>query len=238
MLVIPAIDLKDSRCVRLRQGRFEEVTVYAEDPAEVARRWEAAGARWIHVVDLDGAREGMPVNEEAVRRILQAVKCRVQLGGGIRSLEVAERWLALGVARVVLGTAALKDKGFLQKAVRCFGERVALAIDAKEGWVMVRGWTASSGRRAVEVAEEARSAGVSLIIYTDIQRDGTASGPNFSAAEEIASVGVPVVLSGGVSSLQDIERAGRIPGVMGVIVGRALYEGLIDLQEAIRRFQR
>ncbi len=223
--------------MRLRQGRMDADTVYSSDPQEVARRWEAAGAEWIHVVDLDGAVQGRPVNVEAVKEILEAVRCKVELGGGIRTLEVAEGWLSLGVERVVLGTAALRDPSLLREAVRRFGQRVAVAIDARDGVVMVEGWRASSSRDALEVAEELKASGVSLVIYTDIKRDGMASGPNLEAARELSALGLPFILSGGIASLEDLEQVKGLPGLVGVIVGRALYEGLIDLREAIRRFQ-
>ncbi|RLB02437.1 MAG: 1-(5-phosphoribosyl)-5-((5-phosphoribosylamino)methylideneamino)imidazole-4-carboxamide isomerase, partial [Deltaproteobacteria bacterium] len=161
----------------------------------------------------------------------------VELGGGIRTLEVAEGWLSLGVERVVLGTAALRDPSLLREAVRRFGQRVAVAIDARDGVVMVEGWRASSSRASLEVAEELKASGVSLVIYTDIKRDGMASGPNLEAARELSALGLSFILSGGIASLEDLERVKGLPGLVGVIVGRALYEGLIDLREAIRRFQ-
>ena len=222
--------------MRLLQGRFDVETVYAEDPSEVARRWERAGAKWIHVVDLDGALRGSSVNEGVVRRILEEVRVDVQLGGGIRSMEAIERWLSLGVKRVVLGTAAVKDPGFLRDAIREFGERVALSLDVKGGEVMLEGWRKPSGIKALQMAARAKEMGLSLLIYTDILKDGTSSGPNLEGAREIASVGPPVILSGGVASLRDLELASRTPGIIGVIIGRALYEGRIDLEEAIRRF--
>lgn len=222
--------------MRLLQGRFDVETVYAEDPSEVARRWERAGAKWIHVVDLDGALRGSSVNEGAVRRILEEVRIDVQLGGGIRSMEAIERWLSLGVKRVVLGTAAVKDPGFLRDAIREFGERIALSLDVKGGEVMLEGWRKPSGIKALELAARAKEMGLGLLIYTDILKDGTSSGPNLEGAREIASVGPPVILSGGVASLRDLELASRTPGIVGVIIGRALYEGRIDLEEAIRRF--
>ncbi|RLA83666.1 MAG: 1-(5-phosphoribosyl)-5-((5-phosphoribosylamino)methylideneamino)imidazole-4-carboxamide isomerase, partial [Deltaproteobacteria bacterium] len=173
MVIFPAIDIRGGRCVRLLQGRFDVETVYAEDPSEVARRWERAGAKWIHVVDLDGALRGSSVNEGVVRRILEEVRVDVQLGGGIRSMEAIERWLSLGVKRVVLGTAAVKDPGFLRDAIREFGERVALSLDVKGGEVMLEGWRKPSGIKALQMAARAKEMGLSLLIYTDILKDGT-----------------------------------------------------------------
>ena len=236
-LVIPAIDLKGGRCVRLRQGRMEEETVYSSDPVAVAKRWEEAGASWIHAVDLDGALEGRSVNEEAVREILKGVGCKVQLGGGIRDLEAIERWLSVGVKRVVLGTVACERPEVVREAVLEFGERIAVGIDAKEGEVMVRGWTKGAGRSALDLAKEMEGYGVSLIVYTDVKRDGMGTGLNLKEAERMArELSIPLILSGGASSLEEIRRARELSplGVKGVIVGRALYEGLLDLKEAIR----
>lgn len=237
MTIIPAIDIKGGRCVRLFQGRFDRETVYCDDPVEVAKRWEEAGAEWIHIVDLDGAREGRPVNEGLVKRILEAVRSKVQLGGGIRTLEAIRRWLELGVGRVVLGTRAVEDPEFLKKAVELFGQKVVLAIDAKEGVVMSKGWTAQGGLTALDLALKGKQLGVQWVLYTDISRDGTTKGPDLEGAKGIAALGLKVILSGGVGSMEDLERAKEVKGIEGVIVGRALYEGMIDLAEALRRFR-
>lgn len=236
MIIIPAVDIKGGRCVRLLQGRFDRETVYSHDPVEVAKGWERAGAKWIHIVDLDGAREGKSVNEGVVKGILAAVRAKVQLGGGIRSLEAIQRWLEVGVERVVLGTKAIEDIPFLREAIGRFGERVIVAIDAQGGVVMARGWTTSSGLTVRELALRVKEAGARLVLYTDISRDGTTQGPDLQGAREIAGLGLRVILSGGVGSLEDLERAREVEGIEGVIVGKALYEGKIDLAEALRRF--
>lgn len=236
MLVIPAVDIKGGRCVRLWQGRFDRETVYSEDPLWVAKKWEEGGAKWIHVVDLDGAREGHVVHEETIRRILEHVKAKVQLGGGIRDLKAIEKWLGLGASRVVLGTKAIEDPRFLREALERFGERVALSLDVKDGQLMLEGWTRSSRRPLGELLKRLKDLGLSLLIYTDVKRDGTNTGPGFEGALEVSRYGIPLIIAGGISRMEHLEEASRIPGVIGVIIGRALYEGLIDLGEALRRF--
>ena len=235
MLVIPAIDLKAGRCVRLSQGRMDRETVYSDDPAATARQWARAGARLLHVVDLDGAVAGAPRNLEALRRILEAVPVPVQAGGGIRRLDTLERLLALGVARVVLGTSVLEDRAFLEEACRCFPGRVVVGIDARDGRVAVRGWTETTSARAVDVAREVARLPIRAIVYTDIQRDGMLSGPNVASLEALLrAVPVPVIASGGVASLDHLRTLRKLdPAPEGVIVGRALYAGTLDLREAI-----
>lgn len=237
MLVIPAIDLKGGRCVRLRQGRMEEETVYSPDPAAVAARWERAGAELIHIVDLDGAVAGWPVNAEAVMAIRGTVNVPLQLGGGIRDLGAIEEWLSFGIDRVIVGTVAHENPSLIEEACRRYPGRVAAGVDAQEGVVMVRGWQEGTSRKAVDLAREMEAYGVAVIIVTDISRDGMGSGINLEQAREVAqSVKTPVIVSGGVAALDDIRAAkGLIPyGVIGVITGRALYEGTLDLAEAIR----
>lgn len=236
MLIVPAVDIKGGKCVRLWQGRFDRETVYSEDPLRVAKRWEEEGAKWIHVVDLDGAREGHVVNEEVIRAILSGVRAKVQLGGGIRDLEAIGRWLGLGASRVVLGTKALDDLGFLKEALERFGEGVALSLDIKDGRLMLEGWTRESQIPLEELLRKLKGMGLSLLIYTDVKRDGTNAGPNFEGAKAVSFYGIPLMLAGGISRMEHLEEASKIPGVIGVIIGRALYDGLIDLGEAIRRF--
>ncbi len=235
MLVIAAIDLKGGQCVRLTQGDMNNVTVFADDPVEMAKRWEAEGARLIHVVDLDGAIEGSAKNFEAVKRIVESVNVPVQIGGGIRNLEVAEKYLALaGLKQVILGTAAIKDPDFLVELIKRHPRRVAVGIDAKDGLVAIKGWVEVTDMKAVDLARRLEGVGVACIIYTDIARDGMMKGPNVEATAELAdSVTIPVIASGGISSISDVERY-RKTAVEGVLIGRALYTGDIDLAEAIR----
>jgi phosphoribosylformimino-5-aminoimidazole carboxamide ribotide isomerase len=237
--LIPAIDLQGGACVRLRQGRFEEATVYARDPGEQAARFAAHGIPRLHVVDLDGAQAGRLVNADAVRAIVAAAgRIPVQLGGGLRSLDALDHAFALGVERAILGTSALRDPELVRTAARRFPARVAVGIDARDGRVAVEGWTAASEARAVELAQRFEDAGVAALIHTDIARDGMLEGPNLDATLELAdAVSIPVILSGGVSSEEDVLRAARCAdrGLAGAIVGRALYTGSIDLARALAR---
>jgi phosphoribosylformimino-5-aminoimidazole carboxamide ribotide isomerase len=233
--LIPAIDLLGGRCVRLTQGRYEDVTVYDPDPAAVAGRFAAhPSLRRLHVVDLDGAREGRPCNTAAVRAILVAAKAvAVELGGGLRSLAAIEEWLALGVDRVVLGTVALRDPALVRSAAARFPGRVGVGIDAREGRVAVEGWLETSEIDVVSLARRFEDAGVAAIVHTDIARDGTGAGPNLEASAALArAVALPVIASGGVGSLDDVRAAcGR--GLAGLIVGKALYQGAVDLAQAL-----
>ena len=233
MLVIPAIDLMDGKVVRLSKGDFTTRTVYSDDPGEVAERFREAGASRIHVVDLDGARAGRPVNTDAVRAVAE-VEVEIEVGGGLRSLEDVERMLALGVHAVVLGTAAVERLDLVREACRQFPGRVVAGIDARGGEVKIAGWEQGTGLPAVEVARRVKEAGVALVEYTDVARDGTFSGVDADGAGALqAAAGVPVVASGGVASLADVA-ACRKAGLAGVIVGKALYEKRMDLAEAIR----
>jgi len=236
MIFFPAIDLKDGQCVRLIQGDMDQATVFGDDPAAQARLFAAAGAAWLHVVDLNGAISGRPVNEAAVVAILDALEIPVQLGGGIRDLETINFWLERGVRRVILGTVAVRDPDLVKQACRDHPGRVAVGIDARGGLVAVEGWTEVSEITALELAKKFEDCGVAAIIYTDIARDGAMQGPNTEATVELArSVSIPVIASGGVSSLKDLENlksAGE--GLLeGVISGRALYDGRINLSEAV-----
>jgi phosphoribosylformimino-5-aminoimidazole carboxamide ribotide isomerase len=235
MILYPAIDLKDGQCVRLLRGDMASATVFGTDPAAQARAFAAAGCRWLHLVDLNGAFEGRPVNAAAVAAILAAVTIPVQLGGGIRDRATLEAWLDRGVARVILGTAALRDPRLVRDAARAHPGRVAVGIDARAGRVAVEGWAETSEVTALELARRFEDAGVAALVYTDIDRDGALEGPNVAATAALArAVAVPVIASGGIASLDDL-RALKASGAPldGAISGRALYEGRIDLAEAV-----
>lgn len=237
MIVIPAVDIKGGRCVRLKQGKMSEETVYSDDPVQAAMTWCSKGAERIHLVDLDGAVGGKRVNAEAIREIARAVPVPVELGGGIRTLASIEFYLEAGVEWVILGTAAYKDPSLVEEACRKFPGHVMLAIDARGGRVSVEGWTEDTERSAVEVARPFDGQGIAAVVYTDIQRDGMSVGPNLRATGELAgALKTPVIASGGISGLEDIRKVMTLSsqGVLGVITGRALYEGTLDLEEAIR----
>jgi phosphoribosylformimino-5-aminoimidazole carboxamide ribotide isomerase len=230
MILFPAIDLKDGNCVRLKLGLMEEATVFNTDPGAQAKSFADAGCQWIHVVDLNGAFAGKPVNASAVEAILKAVDVPVQLGGGIRDMATIEGWLERGVRRVILGTVALKNPQLVKDACKRFPGRVAVGIDAKGGKVAVEGWAETSELTVLELAQKFEGAGVAAIIYTDIDRDGVLSGPNVEATAALArAIRTPVIASGGVSSLADLTRLKAIPNLEGVISGRAIYDGRLDL---------
>ena len=235
MLIYPAIDILDGRCVRLVQGDYSRETVFSDDPVSVARRWVDQGAERIHLVDLDGAKAGRPVNGPVIRRIVESVTVPCQLGGGIRDLATIEMWLGKGVRRVILGTVAVRNPELVREACRQFPGRIAVGIDAKGGKVAVEGWAEVSDVAATDLARRFEDAGVAAIIYTDIERDGAMAGPNVAATAALArAVSLPVIASGGVSSMADL-RALKESGAPldGVIAGRALYEGRLDLGEAV-----
>ena len=238
MQLYPAIDLKDGRCVRLSQGRFDEAKIYSDTPSQVAALWEEKGASYLHLVDLDGAAEGRRANGPCIRQIVRRVHIPVQLGGGVRSLGDIEEALALGVSRVIIGTRAAEEPEFVRKAVERFGaERIAAGIDARDGMVAVRGWEKLSQVTAGELAGRMREAGVRTIIYTDISRDGMLCGPNVEATKKLQeAAGIDVIASGGVSSIEDLRRLYEA-GIRGAIIGKALYERRIDLTAAIQEFQ-
>jgi phosphoribosylformimino-5-aminoimidazole carboxamide ribotide isomerase len=236
MLVIPAIDLKEGRCVRLEQGLMEKDTVYSDDPAAQARSWQEQGGELLHIVDLDGAFAGVPRNREAIAAIVRAIDIPTELGGGIRDLATIEAYLELGVGRVILGTVAKENPQLVAEACRLFPGRIVVGIDAKDGLVAVRGWADVTEKKASDLAKEMEGFGVSAIIYTDIARDGMLQGPNLEATRLLAeSISIPVIASGGVSSLRDIENLMAIEasGVVGVITGKAIYTGALDLREAV-----
>ncbi|GHD39798.1 1-(5-phosphoribosyl)-5-[(5-phosphoribosylamino) methylideneamino] imidazole-4-carboxamide isomerase [Thalassobaculum fulvum] len=237
MILYPAIDLKGGQCVRLLRGEMDAATVYNDDPAAQARAFRDAGCAWVHVVDLDGAFAGRPVNGDAVRAILGAVDVPVQLGGGIRDRAGIDRWLEAGVARVVLGTVALRDPDLVIAACRAHPGRIAVGIDARGGKVAVEGWAETAEITATDLALKFEDAGVAAIVFTDIDRDGALQGPNLDATGALARrLSTPVIASGGVSSLDDLKAIATLAGdgVAGAIVGRALYDGRVDPAEAAR----
>ncbi len=234
MDIYPAIDIKDGKCVNLVRGEFDQSTVFDDSPVDAAVRWAEAGASWIHVVDLDGARAGRPVNGALVRQIAESTDCRIQLGGGIRNLGDVERAFESGVTRAVLGTAAVEDLEFVRNVARSFPGRVAVGLDTRAGKLATRAWTGDTEILAIDLAVEVASAGAAALIHTDIDLDGMLTGPNIEASVALSeTVDIPVILSGGVSSLDDVRRAATA-GLGGVIIGRALYTGAIDLQSALK----
>jgi phosphoribosylformimino-5-aminoimidazole carboxamide ribotide isomerase len=240
MLLIPAIDLKDGKCVRLQQGDMSTATVFSEDPVAMARHWVEQGARRLHVVDLNGARSGRPVNETVIKKIVAAVgdDVPVQLGGGLRDLDTVERYIDDGVRYVVIGTAAVKSPGFLHDACSAFGGQVIVALDAKGRKVATDGWSKLTGHDVIDLAQKFEDYGVEAILYTDIGRDGMMTGVNVEATVELArAVKIPVIASGGVRDLADIERLCAVEddGVEAVILGRALYDGTLDFKAALAR---
>ena len=234
MILYPAIDLKDGACVRLLRGDMDKATVFGTDPAAQAAAFEAAGCEWLHLVDLNGAFAGRPVNAPAVEAILARVSVPVQLGGGIRDLQTIDMWVEKGVARVILGTIAVEDPALVREAAMEFPGRVAVGIDARQGRVATKGWAQETDVRAVDLARTFEDAGVAAIIYTDIDRDGAMGGPNVEATAELArAVEIPVIASGGVASLGDLTALRDTGVIAGAISGRALYDGAIDLTEAL-----
>ena len=235
-MIMPAIDLKEGQCVRLLQGDPSQKTVYSEDPVQMARHWEAKGAEWLHVVDLDGAFSGLPKHLDLIGEIARAVQIPIQVGGGMRSLETIGAFLERGVHRVILGTKAVGSPGFLEEACRRFERRILLGIDARGGYLSVEGWTQATSLRAVDFAKEVSHYPLGGIIYTDISRDGMLKGPNLHALGEMAkATSLPLIASGGISSLEDVRAIMALEGkgVIAMIIGKALYSGRIDLTEAI-----
>jgi len=237
VIVIPAIDLNDGKCVRLLQGDFSRATVYSDDPVQTARMWQERGAERLHVVDLDGSRFGSPRNRNVIKDMVSALDIPVQVGGGIRSMETVDAYLDMGAEWVILGTAALKDGAFVADACNTHGGSIILGIDAKDGEIMVEGWTEGTGQSAIDIAKMYEGLGVHAIVYTDIKRDGMQTGVNIKATRIMAeSLNIPVIASGGVAALRDIEELLKVEsyGIMGVITGRALYTGALKLEDAIR----
>ena len=236
MLIIPAIDLKEGKCVRLQQGLMDKATVYSDDPGTTARHWQDQGSELLHVVDLDGAFAGVPKNLDAIKAIRKAVTMSIEVGGGIRDLATIETLVSIGIERIILGTAAIENPAFVQEACTAFPGRIIVGIDAKDGLVAIKGWAEMTQVKAVDLALRMQDHGVIAIIYTDIKRDGMLSGPNVEATRDLAkALHIPVIASGGVHTMKDIENlmAVRHAGVTGVITGKAIYSGSLNLKEAI-----
>ncbi len=238
MRLYPAIDIKDGKCVRLKKGLFDEVTVYSDEPWEIAKSFEKAGAKFIHNVDLDGALKGRSVNAEVIKKIVNSVSIPVQLGGGIRTLENIQEVLDLGVYRAIIGTKAVQNPDFIRQAIERFGaDRIVVGVDAKNGLVAIEGWEKVSDMTALGMAEAMKEMGVKTIVYTDIAKDGMLSGPNIPQTKLLSDrTGIDIIASGGMSCIQDLENV-CAAGIHGAIMGKALYEGKIDLKEAVARFE-
>lgn len=238
MQIFPAIDIKNGQCVRLKQGKFDDVTVYSNDPLAMAERFLQAGATNLHVVDLDGARMGNGYNKEAIKSLVEHYPLRVQTGGGIRTMRDVEEKLSMGVARVILGTVAVSNPEIVKEAVKVYGDKIAVGIDALNGRVAVQGWEKVSDVSALDLCLQMKEFGVKTIIYTDISKDGMMVGPNIEATKEIIdATGLQVIASGGISSMVDLERAEKA-GAYGAIIGKAIYQGSLSLVDVIRRFQK
>lgn len=233
MIIYPAVDIREGKCVRLTKGEFNKETVYSDNPVEMALKWQKSGAQYLHVVDLDGARTGISQNIDVISEIAAKVGMPVQLGGGIRTIEMIETVLGKGIERVILGTSAVKNPELVKQAVKTFGKNVVIGIDAKDGMVAIEGWEKTSEFKAVDFAKKMEDLGVKTIIYTDIARDGMLNGPNLKAMEEMVNaINIDVIASGGVGKIEDIKNLKEV-GVSGAIVGRALYTGDVDLKQAI-----
>lgn len=233
MIIFPAIDIKDGRCVRLTQGKFDQVSIYNDNPAEVARLWESMGAQYIHLVDLDGAKDGSPASRDMVKSVIDAVDIPVQVGGGIRSLERADQLIELGARRIILGTAAVNDRELTQAVAERYPGRTAVSVDAVNGMAAVNGWAKVSDTDVLDICAFMQEIGINTLIYTDILMDGMLKGPNFGEYERLMrETSLDIIASGGVTTKEDIERLAQM-GIYGAIVGKALYDEKIDLKEAI-----
>jgi phosphoribosylformimino-5-aminoimidazole carboxamide ribotide isomerase len=236
MIIIPAVDIKGGKCVRLEQGKMDRETVFSDLPEEMALQWERKGAQRLHLVDLDGAVRGMAANREAIKKVVAGVSIPVQLGGGIRDLETIEQYINLGAQSVILGTQAYKEPEFVKQACAEYPGRIIVGIDSRDSYVSVEGWTESTGASAIDLGKKCERFGIAAIIYTDISRDGMKKGPNITAIREFAqNVDIPIIAAGGIGSIQDVEDVLELEGVgvSGMIIGKALYDGSISLEKAI-----
>ena len=236
MIIIPAVDIKDGRCVRLLQGRKNAETVYADDPVQMAKQWESQGAELIHVIDLDGAFQQHPQNTDTIKKTVEHLNIPVQVGGGIRDQTTIRQYLDIGVARVIIGTEAIKSPKMVKNACKAFPEQIVVAIDARRGMVAIEGWTQTTPMKAIDLAKRFEDCGVAAINFTDIDRDGMQTGPNIAETRRIAeAISIPLIASGGVSSINDIKNILPLKpmGITGIIIGKALYSGSLDLRDAI-----
>lgn len=237
MIIFPAIDIKDGRVVRLLQGNFDEVTQYDDDPVMMALKWESLGAKWLHLVDLDGAKTGAMRNKDIVIRIAQSISIPVEVGGGIRSEEAIDSLLSNGVERVILGTKVIDDLEFLGRMITKYNDKIAVSLDCSNGFVAGHGWTKTTDIKAVDLVKKLEEKGLRYLIYTDIATDGMLSGPNFKALDEICNAtNIPIIASGGISCMEDIKKliTFKEKGIIGAITGKAIYEGTLDLKEALK----
>ena len=238
MQIYPAIDIKNGQCVRLRQGKFDDVTVYGDDPIKVAEKFVKSGATYLHIVDLDGARNGMSYNQEIIKEIVERFNVPVQTGGGVRSMRDIEKRISLGVSRVILGTVAVKNPELVQEAVKAYGDKIGVGIDAVNGWVAIHGWEEISQVTALDLCMKMKDYGVKTIMYTDISKDGMMIGPNVEATKEIIKMtGVDIIASGGITTMMDLENLEAI-GAHGTVIGKALYQGALKLSDVIARFEK
>ncbi len=234
MIIYPAIDIKDKSCVRLTQGSYDNMTVYEKDPVKVALKWESMGAKILHLVDLDGARDGKRINESLVRDIVNNVKIPIQIGGGIRDTEGVELYLNMGVSQVIIGTAAIKNPSWLKEMIERYDDKIVVSIDAKNGFIATDGWESISNKKALDYIKELKDLGLRRIVYTDIEKDGMLKGPNFNMYEALnKEIDIEVIASGGVTTMEDINHLKDI-GLYGAIIGKALYDGKLNLEEVLK----
>lgn len=234
MIILPAIDIKNGNCVRLKQGRADQETIYFNNPCEVAQNFEKQGAEYIHLVDLDGAFDGVPKNLEIIKEIVASVNIPVELGGGIRTEEIAKQYIDIGISRIIIGTQAVKDQRFLDRLLSLYDYRVAVSIDAKDGMVLTEGWVENSGVEALALASQLESMGLSTLVYTDISKDGMMTGPNFEMLDLLnRSLNMDIIASGGIASAEQMDRLAAM-GLYGAITGKAIYEGAIDLEAYLK----
>jgi phosphoribosylformimino-5-aminoimidazole carboxamide ribotide isomerase len=237
MILIPAIDIKGGKVVRLFQGKFSDVTQYGEDPVAMSRQWEGLGAQWLHLVDLDGAKDGVMANRDVITRIAQTVKIPVEVGGGIRDEQAVEYLIkTAGVARVILGTKAIENRDFLKNMLALYGERICVSLDCSNGFVAGRGWVSTSNVKGTDLAQELEAMGLQWMVYTDIARDGTLAGPNFEQLQTMLNTvkSIKLIASGGIATIEDVKKLASMKGVSAAITGKAIYEGKLDFKEALK----
>lgn len=236
MILIPAIDIKGGKVVRLFQGKFSDVTEYADDPLQMARKWESLGAQWIHLVDLDGAKDGVMANKEVICRIAKSSKAKIEVGGGIRNEETVRDLIDAGVARVILGTTAIENREFLKKMLAEYGDKICVSLDCSNGYVAGRGWVKATTIKGTDIVKELEAEGLSWMVYTDIARDGTLAGPNYEQLQTMLTTvkNIKLIASGGIATIDDVRRLSGMKGVAAAITGKAIYEGKLDFSEALK----